>query len=123
MGVEVVGEDRPAAPGLLAGAPGQAAAAQPVAAFEVADAALRAGAVAVQASAGAGRVGLLTAGDVHGGGGLVASVDRVLGAGGAEAAVDGELADHEAERVRLASVPGSSSFSPGFPGAVVGGRM
>ncbi|MGO9754125.1 MAG: hypothetical protein ACLP22_22130 [Solirubrobacteraceae bacterium] len=89
----------------------------------MADAALRAGAVAVQASAGVGRVGLLTAGDVHGGGGLAGGVDRVLGGVLAEPAVDGELADREAERVEAGERAGQQLVLAGFPGEVVGGRM
>src|SRR3954453_15340597 len=60
--VEVVGEDRPAGPGLLAGVALEAAAAEGVAAFEGPDAPLGAGAVARQAFAGAARAGLVAAG-------------------------------------------------------------
>src|SRR5438128_9939208 len=65
VGVKVVGEDRPARPGALALFALQAAAAQSVAALEVADAALGAGAVALQAALGAFRAGLLAARDEY----------------------------------------------------------
>src|SRR5919204_3530640 len=66
-GVEVVGEDRPADPGCGAVVAFEAAARQPVAAFEVRDPAFAADAVAGQSSSRAFRVGLLAAGDEHGG--------------------------------------------------------
>ena len=124
VSVEVVGKDRPAAPGLLAGVAGKAAAAQLVAAFEVADAALSAGAVAVQASAGAGRVGLL-AGRRRtrswGPGCWCRSRPGWRACQTRRRAASSRIANPSVSS--LASVPGSSSFSPGFPGAVVGGRM
>src|SRR4051794_34814345 len=63
--VEVVGEDRPTGPDPLAVVAFEAAAAQAVAAFEVADAALGAGAVAREAFAGAARAGFVSAGDEY----------------------------------------------------------
>ena len=63
--VEVVGEDRPAGPDLLALVAFEAAAVEAVAAFEVADAALGAGSVALQPPLGAFGAGLLAAGDEH----------------------------------------------------------
>ena len=59
-GVQVVGQDRPASPDPLALVTPEAAAAQPIAPLEVADAALTAGAVAGQAPAGAARARLGT---------------------------------------------------------------
>ena len=63
QGVEVVGEDAPSGPGLLAVIAHQPAAAHAVAAFEVADASLGAGAVALQPALGASGAGLLAPGD------------------------------------------------------------
>ena len=62
-GVEVVGQDRPGGPGLLALIALQPAAAKAVAAFEVADAAFGAGAVALQSALGASGARLLAPGD------------------------------------------------------------
>ena len=61
--VEVVGQDAPSGPGLLTLIALQAAAAHPVAAFEVADASFGAGAVALQAALRAPGAGLLAPGD------------------------------------------------------------
>ena len=61
--VEVVGQDAPSGPGLLAVIAFEAAAAHAVAAFEVADASLGAGAVALQPALGATGAGLLAPGD------------------------------------------------------------
>jgi len=66
-----------------------------LAAFEVADAALCAGAVAVQAPARARRRGLADAGDVDGLGLLRGRVERVVGRAAAEAA-DGWTASSNA---------------------------
>ena len=63
--VEVVGEDSPFSPDLPAFVAFEAAAAQPVAAFEVADPAFRAGAVAPQPTLGAFRARFLAAIDEH----------------------------------------------------------
>src|SRR5438132_2176596 len=63
--VKVVGEDRPGAPSLHSGRSLQARPAQSVAALEVADAALRSGAVAAEPSLGPSRAGLLAPGDEH----------------------------------------------------------
>src|SRR6188472_606857 len=95
--VEVVGEDAPAGRDLLAVMPLQAAAAQPVAALEVADAALAAGAVPGLALAGASGSGLVAARDEHA---------RALGDGverrtGLEAAVADQLARPDREPVEL----------------------
>src|SRR4051794_6438875 len=86
--VEVVDEDAPAGVGLLAVMALQAGPAQSVAAFEVADATLDAGAVARLALAGASGAGFVAAGDEH------ARVlgDRVAGRAGLEAAVADQLA-------------------------------
>src|SRR5215211_9531132 len=62
-GVQVVGQDRPAGPDPLALVAPQAATPQPIATFEVADAALAAGAVAGQPPAGAPRARLGPPGD------------------------------------------------------------
>src|SRR5829696_9774888 len=67
-GVEVVGQDRPAGPDPLALVASQAAAPQPIAAFEVADPPLTAGAVAGQAPAGTPGTRLGPARDEHPGG-------------------------------------------------------
>ena len=61
--VEVVGEDAPSAPGLLAVIAFEAAAAHAVAAFVVADASFGAGAVALPPALGASGAGLLAPGD------------------------------------------------------------
>ena len=60
--VGVVGEDRPLSPDLLALVAFEAAAVQPVAAFEVADSSLGSGAVALQAALGASEPGCWRAG-------------------------------------------------------------
>ena len=65
VGVGVVGEGRPSVPDLVAFVAFEAAAAQAVAAFEVADPSFGAGAVALSAAAGATGAGFLAAGDVH----------------------------------------------------------
>src|SRR5437588_8470914 len=65
VGVGVVGEGCPAVPDPVAFVAFEPAAAQAVAAFEVADSSLRAGAVALSAAAGASGAVLLAAGDVH----------------------------------------------------------
>src|SRR6266496_4173729 len=64
VGVGVVGEGRPSVPDLVAFVAFEAAAAQAVAAFEVADASLGAGAVALSSAAGAPGAVFLAAGDV-----------------------------------------------------------
>src|SRR5436309_10423215 len=63
--VKVVGEDRPSAPSLHSGLSLQAGSAQPVAALEVADTALRPCAVATEPSLGSSRAWLLAPGDEH----------------------------------------------------------
>ena len=89
-GVKVVGGDRPGVPGaqsVLALQPGSV---EPVFAFEVADAAFGAGAVAREAALGASRAGLLAAGDEHALG--VQAGERLEGRAGLEAAVERDLA-------------------------------
>src|SRR5947208_1293435 len=63
--VKVVSEDRPGAPGSHSRLSLQAGSAQPVAALEVTDAALRSGAVAAEPSLCSSRAGLLAPGDEH----------------------------------------------------------
>src|SRR5512140_1076689 len=63
--IAVVGQDSPLTPDLLAVVASQAAAVQSVAAFEVADAAFLAGAVARQPSLGVSGGGFLAASDEH----------------------------------------------------------
>src|SRR5256885_761319 len=77
-GVEVVGQDRPAGPGPGAVVASEAAAAQTVAALEVADPALAAGAVAGQALLGPARRRVLSPGDedVRVGEVVVGGIDR-----------------------------------------------
>src|SRR2546425_9173148 len=98
-GVKVVCEDSPPGPGLHPPVALQPTAAQPVAALEVADATLRARAVAPQASLGSPRAGLLAASD-----------ERALGlevlehpAGGIrlEAAIERDLARTQAQPIEL----------------------
>src|SRR5919106_4583042 len=98
-GVEVVGQDRPAGPDPLALVAPQAAAAQPIAALEVADAALAAGAVASQAPAGAAGARLGPTGDEDPGGREPSQ--GLGGRPGREAAVEGDLAWLKAEPVQL----------------------
>src|SRR5215831_4463186 len=64
-GVKVVREDRPGAPGLHSSLALQAGSPQPITALEVADAALRSGAVAREASLRPARARLLAASDEH----------------------------------------------------------
>src|SRR3954454_18422324 len=71
--VEGVGQVRPAGPDPLPVVSLEAAAPEAVAAFEVADPTLGAGAVARQAFAGAARPGLVAAGDEHALGSTAAS--------------------------------------------------
>src|SRR5215204_2446811 len=99
QGVQVVGQDRPAGPDSLALVTLQPAAAQVVAALEVADAALAAGAVAGQPPAGAAGAGLGPSRDERPGG---CQPGQGLG-GGAwhEAAIQGDLAWPKAEAVQL----------------------
>src|SRR5439155_25220279 len=94
VGVEVVGERRPAGPDPLAVVALQAAALGSVAALEVADAALGAGAVALLAALGASRPGLLAAGDEDP---LWCQWrQRLAGRAGVEAAVERDLARTQA---------------------------
>src|SRR5919106_3353344 len=98
-GVEVVGQDRPAGPDPLALVASQAAAPQPIAALEVADPALAAGAVAGQALAGAAGARLGPPGDERPGG-----CERGQGLGGRpghKAAVEGDLTWLQAEAVQF----------------------
>ena len=119
-GVEVVGEDRPAGPGLhpvMAFEPG---AAQAVAAFEVADAALDAGAVAGSAFAGAARCrvrGGRRAGSARRSG---RGTRRLVGPGMKPPSATISRGRIPA-RSSSAAVWGSSVFSAGLPGGV-GGR-
>src|SRR5687768_9733284 len=93
-GVEVVGEDRPDGPGLLAAVTFEAAAVHSVAALEVADAAFGPDAEFRQASVGALAPGRAAAGDEH-----AVGAGQVLGDGsGREAAVEREVAWAQAER-------------------------
>src|SRR4051794_33006747 len=94
-GVGVVGEDRPLSPDLLAVGALEAAAVQAVAALEVADAALLAGAVAREPPPGAAGAGLLAPSDEHPLGRQVPQ--RFGGRANLEAAVDGDLARGDPE--------------------------
>ena len=88
-GVEVVGEDRPAGPDLLALVAFEAAAAEAVAAFEVTDPAFAACSVALQAPLGTSGAWLLAAGDEQP---LeLEAAERLPGRAGLEAAVDCDL--------------------------------
>jgi hypothetical protein len=91
--VEVVGEDRPGGPGLRSLVAFEAAAAEAVAAFEVADAALDADPEAGEAPVGASGAGGLAAGDerAFGAGEVLGDADRE------EPAVERELARSEVE--------------------------
>ena len=95
-GVEVVGQDRPAGPGPRAVVASEPAAAQAVAAFEVADAALGARAVAREAFLGPARGRVLAARDEHLGGWKVP-------VGGVEwkAAIERDFARRDREPVQL----------------------
>src|SRR5918994_5208566 len=117
--VEVVGEDAPAGPGLLAVMAFQPGPAQAVAALEVTDAALDAGAVARLALAGSSRAGLVAAGDEH----ARAVGDGVAGRAGLKAALADhllwgdpepvELGDRVWEQCVLGRVPGSGGGRQG----------
>src|SRR3954454_22172187 len=110
--VEVVGQDAPAGPGLLAVMAFEPRPAHAVAALEVADAALDAGAVAGLALAGSSGAGLVAAGDEHacgGGGGLAGRA--VL-----EAAVADHLARGDLEPVEF----GDRVWQQGVLGRVAG---
>ena len=122
VGVEVVGEDRPAAPGALAVVAFEARPAHAVAAFEVADAAFGAAAVAVQPPPRALGLGFLAAGDRDGRGRLGAGGERVGGRGGAEAAVERELVDRDVQRVELRERGGQQLVLAGVAGRG-GGRQ
>src|SRR5215203_3719892 len=119
QGVQVVGQDRPAGPDSLALVTLQPAAAQVVAALEVADAALAAGAVAGQPPAGAAGAGLGPSRDERPGG---CQPGQGLG-GGAwhEAAIQGDLAWPRPRRSSSAAVWASRRFSAGLPAAVAAG--
>ena len=98
VGVGVVGEGRPSVPDLVAFVAFEAAAAQAVAAFEVADPSFCAGAVALSSAAGATGAGFLAAGDVH----LVGqALERGVGRALVEHAVDHHLAQLDAEVLQL----------------------
>jgi hypothetical protein len=109
--VEVVSEDRPGGPGPGAAVASEAAAAQAVAAFEVADAALDADPEARQPAVGASGAGGLAAGDEYavGAGQILGDADRE------EAAVERELAGVSLRRCSSAAVAGSRSGSFGDP--------
>jgi hypothetical protein len=94
--VKVVGQDRPFGPDPLAVVALGAAAAHAVAALEVADAALGAGAVALQSALGAPGAGLLAAGDEHSLRGQVG--EAAVGRAGHEAAIERDLARAAARR-------------------------
>src|SRR5919201_2275583 len=98
-GVQVVGQDRPAGPDPLALVTLEAAAPQVVAALEVADAALAAGAVASQPPAGAPGARLGPPGDERPRGRQPGQ--GLLGRAGHEAAVQGDLARGKAEPVQF----------------------
>jgi hypothetical protein len=109
---EVVGEDRPASRDLLALIAHQPAAAQAVAALEVADASFGASAVALQAALGALGAGLLSACDEHALGSEVFELPARRGRG--EGAVQRDLLVREPE-LRSSTVAGRSWFSTGLP--------
>ena len=98
MGVGVVGEGRPSVPDLVAFVAFEPAAAQAVAAFEVADPALYTGAVALSEAAGAPGAWFLAAGDVH----LVGqALERGVGLARHEHAVDRHLPQLDAQSLEL----------------------
>jgi hypothetical protein len=99
QGVQVVSQDRPAGPDPLALVALQAAAPQPVAAFEVADAPLAAGSVAGQPLAGASGTGLGASGDERRRG--CKPSQGLLGRARDEAAVQRDLTRSKAEPVQL----------------------
>src|SRR3954452_1221370 len=98
-GVEVVGEDRPLGPDLLPVVALQTAAVQPVAAFEVADAAFCPGSVSLHPPLGASGAGLLAAGDEQSVGRQAG--EAAVGRSGHEAAVERDLARAQPEPVEL----------------------
>src|SRR5436309_4976883 len=114
--VEVVRERAPDAPGALAVVAAQPRAPQPVAALEVADATLGAGAVAVQAPTRPGRVGLADAGDVDRLRLLLAVGERVVGRAAAEPAVERDLLELEAQRVGVLERVGQQLVLAGVAG-------
>lgn len=98
-GVKVVCEDCPSGPGLHPRVALQSAAAQPVAALEVADATLRARAVTPQAPLGPPRTGLLAASDE---GALGLEVQkRPAGGIGLEPAIECDLARTQAQPIEF----------------------
>src|SRR5215216_6701595 len=114
QGVQVIGQDRPAGPDPLALVALEAAAAQVVAALEMADAALAAGAVAGQPPAGAAGAGLGPSRDERPGG-----CQRGQGLGGRawhEAAIQG---DHHPGRVGGGGLGGHLDPAEGIRGTVV----
>ena len=118
---KVVGQDRPAGPGLLALIAFEPAAAQAVAAFEVTDAPFGTGAVALQPALGASGAGLLAPGDEHPLGREL--FERLGRRGQREATVQRDLAWCEPKLLELADGRGSSVFSPGLPGSEAAGTI
>src|SRR4051794_32084356 len=118
--VEVVGKDRPAGPDPLAGVALQAAAAQPVAPFEVADAPFGAGAIARQSLAGAPRAGLVAAGHEY----PLRSErgELVLGHLRPEGTVDGHLARAQTESFELTRGPSEQRVLAGVADRAGGGQ-
>jgi hypothetical protein len=98
-GVQVGGQDRPAGPDPLALVTSQAAAPQPIAAFEVADPPLTAGAVAGQAPAGAPRARLGPTRDERSGG--CQPGQGLGGRPGDKPAVEGDLARSQPQAIQL----------------------
>ena len=120
-GVEVVGEDPPGGPGLLAVVVLQPAAALPIAAFEVADPALGAGAVASQASLRAPGAGLLAAGDERPFG--LEVVQRVAGGPGLNPPSSATSRGRRRNRSSSRTVSRSSVSSCGLPIWLAAGRI
>ena len=118
-GVEVVGEDSPGGPGLLAVVAFEAAAGLPVTAFEVTDAAFAADAVARKAPIGASGTGGLAAGDECSIAGGEVLGDRT----GLEAAVDGDFAQSDREPVKLGAGLWEQADSFGDPICDGAGRI
>src|ERR1039458_1693321 len=99
-GVKVVGGDRPGVPGAHPVLALESGSVESVFAFEVADAAFRADAVAREAALGAPRPGLLAASDEHPLG--LQALERFRGGPVLEATIECELARAQAEARQLA---------------------
>ena len=117
-GVEVVGEDRPPGPDLHPVIALQPGAAHAVAAFEMADPALDARAVARSAFAGAARARLVAAGELD----LVVGErgERVFGRAGEEAAIGHDLSRADPSAVQFGGGLRQQRVLGRVPGRVAG---